>query len=108
MKPKIYIAGKVTGEKLPHVTIKFRKAKKELEKLGYEAINPLEVVNDFNCSWQYAMQKCIAALRECEAVYFLPCYKRSKGAQIELNFAHNHNINVYTDVKQIPDLNQNV
>ena len=102
---KIYIAGKVSGEEVHKVTMKFGKAQKELDKLGYEAVNPIEVVNDWHCSWDDAMKKCIAALQQCEAVYFLPCYKESKGAQIELNFAHNNNINVYTDFNQIPKIN---
>ena len=84
---KIYIAGKVTGLPIHEVTMKFGKAQKELQDLGYEAINPLEVVNDWKATWQHAMKLCIKALVDCDAVLFLPCHKESKGALLEFDIA---------------------
>ena len=40
MKKKIYIAGKVSGEKLAQCTMKFGTAQKFLEDKGYEVVNP--------------------------------------------------------------------
>lgn len=87
MKKKIYIAGKVTGE-LKHTTaLKFATAKKEIEALGFEAINPIEVVGDWNMSWELAMRKCIAALMECDAIIMFDNWSNSPGARVEFNLA---------------------
>lgn len=83
MKPKIYIAGKVTGEAKENCQAKFNQAQKELEELGFDAINPVALVNNWNATWSEAMRICIAALMECEAIYMLPCSGKSKGAKIE-------------------------
>lgn len=86
-KPKIYIAGKVTGEPKHTCALKFAMAAKEVEALGFEAINPIAVVKDFNAKWNHAMKLCIAELLKADALYHLPCAKFSKGAQIELQLA---------------------
>lgn len=84
---KIYIAGKVSGEPIAECTMKFGIAQKELEDLGFEAINPLAVVNDWKAEWSNAMKLCIKALLEADAVLFLPCYRASKGALLEFDIA---------------------
>lgn len=101
MKPKIYIAGKVSGEKIHEVTMKFGKAQKQLEALGYEAINPLEVVNDWKADWKDAMKLCIKALVDCDAVLFLPDHKESKGAMLEFDIARKLEIKRYFSVRTI-------
>lgn len=87
MKKRVYIAGKVTGLPIHEVTMKFGAVQKALEAQGYEVVNPLEVVGDFNCDWRTAMKKCIAALVECNIVIFLPCFTESKGATLEYQIA---------------------
>lgn len=87
MKTKIYIAGKVTGEPKHLCTLKFATAQKELEKQGYEVVNPIEVVGDFNADWETAMRKCIKALMDCDAIYMLPDWHDSKGSKIEHSLA---------------------
>jgi len=99
---RIYIAGKVSGEKIHKVTMKFGKAQKELEALGYEAINPLEVVNDWKATWREAMNKCIKALVDCDALLVLPDYQNSKGAMIERMLAELLEMTVYENIKEIP------
>lgn len=83
MKKKIYIAGKVTGLPQQEVVAKFAKAQKEIEAMGFEVVNPIEVVNDFDTPWQDAMKMCLTALFECTGIVLLPCWKESKGARIE-------------------------
>jgi hypothetical protein len=91
-KKKVYIAGKVTGEP-PHTTaLKFAMAKKEIEAMGFEAINPIEVVGDFKAPWQYAMKKCIKAMLDCDGVVILPCWILSPGAKIERQLAEDLDI----------------
>lgn len=80
---KIYIAGKISGEKIHECTMKFGKAQKDIERQGHEAVNPLSVVNDWHCPWQKAMKLGIKAMMDCDAVYFLPDFRQSPGAKIE-------------------------
>lgn len=80
---KIYIAGKVTGLPQDEVVEKFAAMQKELEKLGFEAVNPIEVVKDWNTPWNKAMRVCIKALMDCDAIVLLPDWFSSNGAKIE-------------------------
>lgn len=82
-KMKIYIAGKVTGEDPKACAAKFAAAERRLIEQGYEVVNPIEVVGDFNADWKTAMRKCIKALMDCDAIYMLPDWYVSKGAKIE-------------------------
>jgi hypothetical protein len=88
MKKKIYIAGKVTGLSKPDCIMNFGTAQIAIEKLNYIAVNPLEVVNDWECTWELAMRKCITALMQCDAVLALDNCNQSEGATIELQLAH--------------------
>lgn len=86
-KKKIYIAGKVTGEDILECNAKFKKAQKEIEALGFEAVNPLEVVGDWQTPWDKAMRMCVAKLTECDGIAMLPDWSTSKGAIIEWNIS---------------------
>jgi hypothetical protein len=94
MKKKIYIAGKVTGESIAECTMKFGLAQKEIETIGYEVVNPLAVVADFNSPWEVAMKKCIKALVDCDGMVILPCWQNSPGAKIERQLAEDLNITI--------------
>jgi len=104
MISKIYIAGKVSGENFQEATLKFAKAQLEIEALGYEVVNPLEIVNDGNASWIDAMKLCIKSLVDCDAVLFLPDYKMSRGACFEYRIALQLQLTIFKDLKLIPKL----
>lgn len=87
IKKKIYIAGKITGLPIHEVTMKFGAAQKKLENKGYEVVNPIAVVNDWDTTWDNAMRKCIAALVECDSIALLPDWKSSPGAILENDIA---------------------
>jgi hypothetical protein len=101
MIKKIYIAGKVTGLPPQEVKEKFATAQGVIEKLGFEAVNPIEVVNNPNENWHTAMEKCLAALKQCDAIYMLPCYKDSPGADIEHKKAYALGLDVYYSLETI-------
>lgn len=84
---KIYIAGKVSGLDHYDVVRKFAAAEKEIREAGYIPVNPIEEVDNPQEEWQPAMKKCIAAMMQCDAVYFLRDYTDSKGALIEYHLA---------------------
>lgn len=96
-KKKIYIAGRVTGLPKNKVIKKFFEAQQELEKLGFEVINPIRVVNNWKTPWNTAMKQCIVALLDCDAVYMLSDWEKSKGAKVEYNIALSLQIPIYTD-----------
>lgn len=83
-KPKVYIAGKVTGLPEKEVSIKFATAARIIRDISMVPINPIELVNDANAHWIAAMKKCIAALMTVDAVYALSDSAKSRGAKIEL------------------------
>jgi hypothetical protein len=87
MKKKIYIAGKVTGEPQAECVLKFATAKQKIEALGFEAINPLEVVGDWQTPWNKAMRMCISKLTECDAIVLISDWSSSKGAIFEYEIA---------------------
>lgn len=99
MKKKIYIAGKVTGEPIAECTMKFGTAQKAIEALGYEVVNPLEVVGDWTTPWNVAMKKCIAALMGCDAIVLLADWQKSTGATIENNIATQLEIPIFNHSK---------
>lgn len=95
MKKKIYIAGKVTGEKKEDCKAKFAQAQSSIEALGFEAVNPLVVVGGFNTKWENAMRSCIAVLMHCHAIILLPDWQFSQGAILEKELAMKLGIPVF-------------
>ncbi|OXA83692.1 hypothetical protein B0A56_00805 [Flavobacterium columnare NBRC 100251 = ATCC 23463] len=98
---KIYIAGKVSGLSIESVLKKFDNAQAEIEDLGFKAINPITVVNDWQCDWHTAMKKCIKALMDCDAVVVLEDYKTSNGAKIELELCKRLGITIFYGVDDL-------
>ncbi|MRJ11382.1 DUF4406 domain-containing protein [Ornithobacterium rhinotracheale] len=94
---KIYIAGKVTGEEPSVAKRKFKDAENKIKSIFSSAIvvNPIELVNDINMDWNNAMRICLNELSTCDMIYLLPCWKNSKGAEIERDFALNNKLIIY-------------
>ncbi|MDD4395332.1 MAG: DUF4406 domain-containing protein [Bacteroidales bacterium] len=79
---RIYIIGKVSGEKLGDVFVKFNTVEYNLKRKGYEVVNPLRLCAS-NWCWEKCMEVCISELLKCDAIYALPDWKESRGAQLE-------------------------
>lgn len=101
MKKKIYIAGKVSGEPLAECTMKFGRAQKLIESLGFEVINPLQIVDDWKTPWQKAMKMCITAMMDCDAIFLLTDYTDSLGAMIEKKLAYDVKMLVFYDLETL-------
>ncbi len=96
---KIYIAGKITGLDQTEVVAKFARAQDELQSSNYEVVNPKKLYQ--GSDWDEAMNICLKALKECQAIYMLSDWKNSKGAKIEHDLAKESGmIILYQSVEQ--------
>lgn len=85
-KPKIYIAGPMTGyEDFNHPA--FFRAEEALMELGYEVVNPARVTPDQSTPWAECMKRAIPALIECNAIWMMPGWRLSRGARLEFQIA---------------------
>lgn len=85
MKPRIYLAGPMTG--LPQFNYPaFHVEAARLRALGYHVENPAEI-NPHGGEWLECMRRDIARLVTCDAVALLPGWGRSRGALIERGLA---------------------
>lgn len=113
MKKKIaYIAGRVSGLPYEEVKEKFAEAERQLEAIGYDVVNPIDLVEFTNAvraaegeppftdatHRKEIMGLCIGALSICDELHLLPDYKWSNGALQEKMFAeHNKMPIIYHD-----------
>lgn len=83
----IYIAGPMTG--LPEFNYPaFHAAARLLGGYGFAVTNPATLFEgQLGLPWEQYMRGGLAALLECDAVYVLRGYQRSRGAQLEIQIA---------------------
>lgn len=79
---KIYIAGKITGDK--RYKAKFAAAAKNLQAAGHVVLNPATLPAGLEQA-DY-MRICMAMLDTADQVTFLPDYQESAGAMVELDY----------------------
>ena len=80
----IYISGAVSSDMF--FREKFDKAEELLKSKGFKVVNPVkgEVVGK---DWLYYMKKDIIKLLDCDCVYALSDWDKSRGARIEIRLA---------------------
>lgn len=76
---KIYIAGKIAGDK--RYRAKFREAAKSLVALGHVVLNPATLPDGLEQT-DY-MRICLTMLDTADLAVFLPDYRESRGAMVE-------------------------
>lgn len=84
---KIYIAGKITGLVYEDALRAFAEAAVELQRCGYEPVNPMAIETDPDLPWAEYMRRDIPHLLACDAIYLLETWKDSKGARLEKHIA---------------------
>ena len=84
-KPKIYIAGPVTGRK--NYEEKFREAQELLDTLGFDVYNP--VAAGLVDGWEYRdyINRGLNMLMQADAIYMLHEWESSPGARLERMYA---------------------
>ena len=98
---KVYIAGKITGLKMPFVMLKFLKSARFLKKEGHCVMSPS--VLGFNAGFEHSdyMHICFSMIDVCDAVYMQKDWKNSKGAKMELEYAKKHKKQIFYQNERI-------
>lgn len=87
----VYISGAITDNE--DYEKQFMQAEKDLRRLGYNVVNPVSVGKRLERelgrkpTYDEYLEKDLAALKNCDAIYQLPGWEKSKGAKIEYNYA---------------------
>lgn len=84
MKPRIYIAGPMSGFPENNYPA-FNAEAARLRAIGYHVENPAE--NPEQVDWQSYMRVAITQLVKCDAIALLPGWQSSRGALIENGLA---------------------
>ena len=81
-KKVIYIAGRITG--VDEYWKAFEEAEDELTAKGYIVLTPTRLPH--NLTNDKAMKICLAMIDQADAVYFLPGWNMSVGANLEMAY----------------------
>tara|TARA_R110002012_G_scaffold163691_3_gene326078 strand:- start:518 stop:925 length:408 start_codon:yes stop_codon:yes gene_type:complete len=97
---KVYIAGAITGYNLEERRQAFLSGAAMAfnflpEPNLMKVINPMDLEHDHDKSWRSYMQECIVALTRCDAIFMMPCWSGSKGANLELKIAEGLGLKIY-------------
>ena len=85
---KIYIAGPITGRDYNEAFADFEAAETYLRVMGHDPVNPMKKVSEqAGKTWAEYMREDIPLLLECEAIFMLKNWERSKGARLEYRIA---------------------
>ena len=84
---KVYISGAITG--VENYKEQFDKAQKELEKQGFEVINPtlFDKAMPENTTYEEYMKLDLFLLDLCDSIYMLKNWNKSCGANREYGYA---------------------
>jgi hypothetical protein len=93
---RVYISGKITGLHIEVARELFNQGAATMKSLGHIPINPMELVpDDPNMTWEDYMRRDIKILLDCHAIYMLPNWTQSKGAQMEHDIAKKLRMEVF-------------
>lgn len=84
---KIYISGPISGLPLETVYNNFTNVEAQLLEQGYEVVNPLNNGLPTNATWEEHMRADLRLLLDCDAIYMLEGWEKSRGARIEYALA---------------------
>ena len=82
----IFLSGPITDNE-DFYLLQFKEAGEHLKRLGFIVFNP--AILPTRMSKESLMNICLAAIKECDVVYFLPGWHESKGCAAEFEAAQN-------------------
>ena len=96
---RIYISGKISGRE-DIARREFLIAKRHVESLGHDAVNPFENGLGVDDTWERHLAVDIVNLLQCDALCQLPGWEDSRGARLEYEIAKLHGLDIiaYTDL----------
>jgi len=94
---KVYISGMITSLKADQYKKAFKKAAKYLREQGHEPVDPSTLGKPEQRSWHYYMKKAIPQLCECDAIFMLRGWGKSKGAQLERTIAQGLDMPIFEE-----------
>ena len=94
----IYISGKITGME-EEAKVLFAEATKKFTDNGYKVMNPFDLDDNHDKTWESYMKVCLDALERCDIIYMLSNWRDSKGAIEEFILATGLGLPVIYEVK---------
>lgn len=84
---KIYISGPISGLPLETVYNNFTNAEVNLLEKGYKVVNPFNNGLPTTATWEEHMRADLKLLLDCDAIYMLEGWEKSRGARMEYALA---------------------
>jgi hypothetical protein len=106
MKEKIYISGPISGHPIDEVKRRFSAWKRKLTEGGYKAVIPTENGLPPDASWLEHMKRDIELLNDCDAIFMLEGWQKSRGCQIEFNIAVEAKIPIIFEINESDRIHQ--
>ena len=98
-KPKIYLAGKITGLHVRDYTESFNYWKKFFTKKGYKVVSPIDLPHNHPPDWKEFMKEYIKAMVDCDCLFAMNNWLDSKGARLEVEIARGLEIEIFWEDK---------
>lgn len=102
---KIYISGPISGLPLETVYNNFTNAEVNLLENGYKVVNPFNNGLPTTATWEEHMRADLKLLLDCDAIYMLEGWEKSRGARIEYALAMDLKMDVQYRCKYSNGLN---
>lgn len=99
------MSGPISGLPLETVYNNFTNAEVQLLEQGYEVVNPLNNGLPTNATWEEHMRADLKLLLNCDAIYMLEGWEKSRGARIEYALAVDLKMDVQYQFKYSHALN---
>lgn len=84
---KIYISGPITGTNIETTRARFEAAEVMLRRQGFTPVNPMKNGLPVDAPYEEHMKRDLELLAECDAIYLMNGWERSKGCRMEFNAA---------------------